>query len=136
MVLRNHLADPRWQPIPLRELDAIGDVSRDHLCRGDRIERVVDVGDGVRLVLDEGPRPLEFADVVVVGGDANQQRIGADHLSRALGEIADHDAVVIRAGRFHQQAAQQRLGGIGQLEQLHGGENPEQATEQRKAANR
>ena len=82
-----------------------------------RRQLVVDVL-AAGLVLDEGERVGQLADVVVVGGDAREQRVGADRLGRPLGQVADHQRVVVRAGRLEQQPAQQRLGRIGQLEQL------------------
>ena len=67
-------------------------------------------------------------DVVVVGGDAHQQRVGADGLGGAFGEVAHHERVVVRAGGLEEQPAQQRLRRVGQLEQLErGGEAEEVA---------
>ena len=57
------------------------------------------------LVLDERERVRELADVVVVGRDAGDQRIGADRLRGALGQVADHQRVVIGAGSLDQQPA-------------------------------
>ena len=72
------------------------------------VELVVDVL-AARLVLDERERVRELADVVVVGRDARQQRVGADRLGGALGQVADHERVVVRAGRLHQQPPEERL---------------------------
>ena len=60
------------------------------------VELVVQVV-AARLVLDEGGRVRELADVVVVGRDAGEQRVAADRLGRALGEVPDHQRVVVRA---------------------------------------
>ena len=74
-------------------------------ARGDKwIELVVRVLAG--LVLDECGRVPHFSDVVVVRAHSSDERIGADHLRGALGQVADHDAVVVRAGRLHEQPAQ------------------------------
>ena len=99
------------------------------------IELVVDVV-AAGLVLDEGERVRELADVVVVGGDAGHQRVGADGLGRAFGEVADHQRVVVRAGRLDQQAAQQRLRRVGQLQQLEDGQDPEDRAEDRERPDR
>ena len=99
------------------------------------LELVVDVL-AAGLVLDERERVRELADVVVVGRDAGHQRIGADRLGRALGEVADHQRVVVRPGRLDQQAAQQRLRRVGQLEQLEDGQDPEHRAEHRERPDR
>ena len=43
-------------------------------------------------------RVRQLADVVVVGGDARQQRVGADRLGGPLGQVADHQRVVVGPG--------------------------------------
>ena len=52
------------------------------------------------LVLDERERVVELADVVVVGRDAGDERVGTDGFRGSLGEIADHERVVVRARRL------------------------------------
>ena len=81
-------------------------------------------------------RVRELADVVVVGRHAGQQRIGADRLRRPLGEVADHQRVVVRAGRLDEQPAQERLRRVRELEQLEDRQDPEQAAEDRERADR
>ena len=78
----------------------------------------------------------ELADVVVVGGDARQQRVRADRLGRALGEVADHQRVVVRARRLEQQPAQQRLRRVGQLEQLERRGDAEDVADDEEGADR
>ena len=73
---------------------------------------------------------------MVVGRDARQQRIGADRLGGALGEVADHQRVVVRARRLQQQPPQQRLRRVGQLEQLERGGDAEDVAQQREGADR
>ena len=99
------------------------------------LELVVDVL-AAGLVLDERERVRELADVVVVGRDAGQQRVGADRLGGALGEVADHQRVVVRPGRLDEQPAQQRLRRVGQLQQLEHGQDPEHRAEHRERADR
>ena len=99
------------------------------------VEVVVDVV-RPRLVLDEGQRVLHLADVVVVGRDAGQQRVGADRLGGPLGEVADHDAVVVRPRRLQQQPAKQPVRRVGELQQLEDGHDPEQVAEHRERADR
>ncbi len=67
------------------------------------------------LILDEEVGSAKFSDVVVVGSDAHQQRIGADLFGGSLTKVPNHDAVVIGARRLHEQATQQRLGRVGKL---------------------
>ena len=88
------------------------------------------------LVLDERLRVGQLADVVVVGRDAGDQRIGADRLGGPLGEVADHERVVVRARRLDQQPAQEWLRRVGQLEQLEDRQDPEQVADHREAADR
>ena len=97
------------------------------------VELVVDVV-AAGLVLDERERVRELADVVVVRRDAGEQRIGADRLGRALREVADHQRVVVRAGRLDEEPAQQRLRRVRQLEQLEHREDPEHVAEHRERA--
>ena len=87
-----------------------------------------------RLVLDERERVLHLADVVVVGRDARQERIRADRLGRALGEVADHHAVVVRPRRLEQEPAQEPVRRVRQLEHLEHGHDPEQVAEDGEAA--
>ena len=88
------------------------------------------------LVLDEGERILHLADVVVVGRDPRHQRIGADRLGGPLGEVADHHAVVVGPRRLEQEAAQQPVGRVGELEHLEHGHDPEHVAEHRERAGR
>ena len=81
-------------------------------------------------------RVRELADVVVVGRDAGDQRVGADRLGRALGEVPDHQRVVVRARRLDEQAPQQRLRRIRQLEQLEDGQDPEHRAQDGERADR
>ena len=117
------------------EVDAVGDVLLEDLGAHLGIELVVDVL-AAGLVLDERERVRELADVVVVGRDAGDERVGADRLGRALGQVADHQRVVVRARRLDEQPAQQRLRRVRQLEQLEDGEDPEDRAEHRERADR
>ena len=99
------------------------------------VELVVDVV-AAGLVLDERERVRQLADIVVIRCHAGHQRIGADRLGRALGEVADHQRVVVRAGRLDQEPAQERLRRVRQLEQLEDGQDPEHRAERRERADR
>ena len=70
------------------------------------------------LVLDERERVRQLADVVVVGRDAREQRIGADRLRRPLREVPDHQRVVVGPGRLDEKPPEQGLRRVRQLEQL------------------
>ena len=96
VVLRDE-RDQRLRQLRLvGDVDAVGDVGLEDLGRRLRVELVVDVV-AAGLVLDERERVRELADVVVVGRHAGEQRVGADRLRRPLGEVADHQRVVVRA---------------------------------------
>ncbi|GBD16668.1 hypothetical protein HRbin26_01571 [bacterium HR26] len=86
----------------------------------------------VGLVLDEEAGPDDFADVVVEHRDPGQERVAADHLRCRLGEVAHHQAVVVRARRLAGEPGQQRLIGVRQLEELQVRGDPEQPAEQAK----
>ena len=99
------------------------------------LELVVDVL-AAGLVLDEGERVRELADVVVVRRDAGHERIGADRLGGPFREIADHERVVVGPRRLDEKPAQQRLGRIRELEQLEDRQDPEDRAEHRVTADR
>ena len=105
------------------------------LGAGFRVELVVDVL-AAGLVLDERERVRELADIVVIGGDAGDQRVGADRLGGALGEVADHQRVVVGPGRLDEQPAKQRLRRVRQLQQLEDGQDPEHRPEDRERTDR
>ena len=74
---------------------------------------------------------LQFADVVVIGSRAAQQGIGPHRFRRRLGQIGHDDGVVIGAGGFDHQPAQNGLIGVGQLQQLGRGRQTEHRLHQR-----
>ena len=74
-----------------------------------------------------------LADVVIEDGDARQERVAADLLDRFFRQIADDHAVVVGAGRVLREAAQQRLAGVREFEQLEGRDDAEEPREHRHA---
>ena len=104
VVLRD-VGDQRLRQLRLvGQVDAVDDVLLEDPGADLRVELVVDVL-AAGLVLDERERVRELADVVVVGGHAGHQRVGADRLGGALGEVADHQRVVVRARASRPAAA-------------------------------
>ena len=89
---------------------------------------------GPDLVLDEVVRLEHLADVVEVGPDPHQQRVGADPLGRRLGDRAHGDRVVVRARAPADQLLQQRVGDVAQLQQADAGDDPERVLDERQAA--
>ncbi len=81
------------------------------------------------LVLDERAGVRQLADVVVVGGHAGQQRVGADRLRGPLGQVADHQRVVVGPRRLEEEPPQERLRRVGQLQELEDGEDPEEVAD-------
>ena len=128
VVLRDERDQGLGQPRPVGDVDAVGDVRLEDLGRHLRRQLVVDVL-AAGLVLDERQRVVELADVVVVGGDAGEERVGADRFRGTLGEIADHQRVVVGPGRLGQEPPQERLRRVGQLEQLEHGQDAEEVAE-------
>ncbi len=57
--------------------------------------------DTENLVFDEILRLEHFPQVVIVGGDAHQQRIGPCRFGRGFRESPDHETVMVRPGRLH-----------------------------------
>src|SRR5579862_5587736 len=133
VVLRDEGDDRLRQARPVGDIDPVRDVLLEDLGRRLGIELVVDVL-AAGLVLDERGRVRQLADVVVVGRDAGDQRIGADRLGRALGQVPDHQRVVVRARRLDEQPPEQGLGRVCQLEQLEHREQPEDVPEDGEAA--
>ena len=89
------------------------------------------VGVVADLVFLEIQGALELADVVEIRARAGQQGVAAHGLGGGLGQIGHDDAVVIRARRLNQQAAQQGMVGIAQLQELCRGGQVEEGLHQR-----
>ena len=121
VVLRDERDDRLREPGPVGDVDPVGDVRLEDLGRRLRVELVVDVV-AAGLVLDERQRVGQLPDIVVVGGHAGDERVRPDRLGCPLGEVGDHDRVVVRARRLEQEPAEERLRRVGQLEQLERGE--------------
>ncbi len=135
VVLRDESRDLGRQVVLLGQLHAVANVGGDDPGAGLGAQLVVDVRP-TGLVLDEGQRVLHLADVVVVGRHAGEQRVGTDRLRRPLGEVADHDRVVVGPRRLEEQAAQQPVGRVGELQHLEDGEDPEHVAQHGEAADR
>ena len=133
MVLRHEGADAGGKVVARRQLQAGADVLGDHLRAGQRVEPVVGVM-AVHLVLDVEAGLDDLADVVEVRADADQQRVGAGEVGGALGQVADDDAVVERAGRLLLQLAKERMAELGQLHELDAGGDAEGRAQDVRAA--
>ena len=94
----------------------------------DGLQRVVRVGPA-ELVLDEEAGMHQLADVVVVGADARQQSVGADHIRALLGQVRHDDAVLEGRRRFVLQPQQQRRAELRHLQQLQPRRHAEQRAE-------
>ena len=119
----------------MAEIHAVLDVRRDDPRARLRVQIVVDVA-SAGLVLDERERILHLADVVVVRGHTHEQWIGPDRLGRALRQVPDHHRVVVGPRRFQQEAAKEPIGGIGELQELEHGHDPEQVAKHRERPHR
>ena len=71
------------------------------------------------LIFHEIVGLMNFADVVIIAGDAAEEGIGLDGVGGRFGEGRDAVAVVVRSGRFQRQPPQQGMAGIGQFQQGH-----------------
>ena len=79
------------------------------------IEGVVGIG-FILLILNEPPRGMQFADVVIQRARANQIHIGSDGSRPLFGQAADHQGVLKRAGGFAGKPPQQRTLLIGKFQ--------------------
>src|SRR4051812_4783461 len=84
--------------------------------RGGWRNPVVDIL-GVALGLNEKLWPIHLADVVIVGGDADEERVCSNRLCCGLGKIADHQRVSVCARYAQAKLLENRRRGIGDLEQ-------------------
>src|SRR2546426_3749138 len=101
VVLRDEGAHLARQLRLAGQLHSFGDVPADDLRAHLRRQAVVPVL--ALLVLAEVQRVLALADVVVVRADAREQGIGADRARRSVDQLADQDAVMVRARRLYDQ---------------------------------
>ena len=83
------------------------------------------VGVDAALVLDEVVGLHQLSDIVVVGTDPQQQRVGADGVGAGLGEVADRQRVLVGPRRLQRQLFEERQVLIRQLEQPDIGRDPE-----------
>ena len=129
MVLHDDILNLLGQAVLLGHDEAVAGV------RGDDGGAHVGVGVLVGVVADlvflEVQGPLELADVVEIRARAGQQGIAAHGLGGGLGEVGHDDAVVVGARRLNEQAAQQGVVGVAQLQQLCGGGQVEEGLHQR-----
>ena len=85
---------------------------------------------GFRLdVLDEVFGPLDLPDVVVEGSGLDQHRVQADLLGRLLGQGGDDQRMMVGAGRLDGHLPEDRQVGVGELEELGLGDEPEDVLE-------
>ncbi len=116
MVLPDDLRDPFPQAELLRHPDPFLHVGQDHRPGepgGQDVVNVSRAGLVLRIVLGLP----ELPDVVVQGGDAAKNRVGADGVRAGLRQRPDHHAVVERPGRLPHQAGEERVAGAGQFHQ-------------------
>ena len=99
MVLFNEINDRLVEFVFSGQLHPAFDVVHDHELADRGFDEVMFIKELV-LVFNEVFRFLEFSDIVVIGADARQQRIGADAFGSSLCEIADDERMVIRARSF------------------------------------
>ena len=105
---------PRRAP----EAHALGAVREDRVGRDVGIERVVRRRLAGVQVLDVVLRRRRLAEVVVVGADAREQRVGADRRRCQLGHVGHRQRVRPGARRLLGDALEQRMVEIGQLDEL------------------
>jgi len=115
VVLGDEIAHPVGQAVLAGQGQAVRRVRDDDVGTGLGVQTVVRVL-AVGLVLGKKVGAHDLADVVIVGADARQERIGADRLGGALGHVADDDGVVISAGRLDEKLAKQRVRGARQFQ--------------------
>lgn len=105
VVLGDEVDDLLGQVQRVGELDAVFNVGVDDECGEGRGEAPVFFGaEGV--VLGEVVGFGHFANVVIVGTDADEQAVGADVFGGGFAKLGDHLAVVIGARGLHVEAAE------------------------------
>ncbi len=133
VVLGNEGDERLGQLRPVGDVDPVGHVRLEDLGAHVGVELVVDVA-RAGLVLDEGAGVGQLADVVVVGSHARHERVGADRLGGPLGQVADHQGVVVGPRRLEEEPAQEGLRRVGQLEELEDREDPEEVAHELEGA--
>ena len=108
VMLLDDVNDLLIEAVREREVDAFFDVRDDDEGAHRRGEIVVRVALEVH-VLGEVFGFHQFANVVEISADTTERRVGANFFRGALGQIRDHQAVMIRAGRFDCHSTQQRM---------------------------
>ena len=116
MMLLNHLEYLHGQMLLLGHLHAVPGMCGQYGRRYAGIGAVM--GIVANLVFLEIKRPLELANIVIIRAYACQQRICADCAGGGVGQVGHDYGMVIGAGSLQQQPVQQRLIGIGQLQEL------------------
>ena len=127
MVLADELMDDEGEGVFAGQFDAVLDVADDDQQAHGGREFVVAVGAAGFLVFDEVLWFGELADVVVVSADAAEEAVGTDGGGGGFGHDADGEGVVEGAGGFLLKAAEERLVGVAEFEQGHGGGDLEDA---------
>ncbi len=58
------------------------------------------------LVFHKKVRAFDFADIMIISGDPDQQTVGVNALRSRFGKVSDHNTVMVSARRFYQKSAQ------------------------------
>ena len=128
VVLRDERDERLGEARLVGKVDAVDDVlledPRTHLG----VELIVDVV-AAGLVLDERERIRQLPHVMVIGCHAGHEWVGPDRLRRAFGQVPDHQRMVVGAGRFDKQPAEEGLRRVPELEELEDRQDPEHRPE-------
>ena len=115
VVLADDIDDQIVEFVFQSEINAFLHVRNDDERTHRRCEVVVGI-DPAGHVLGEIFRLHHFSDVVEVGADAANGRIGPDRLGAGFGEVGHGETVMVGAGRFEGHALEQRVIEVGGLE--------------------
>ena len=103
--------------------------------RGDDGGTDVGIGMLMRIFADlvflEIQGTLELADVVEVSAGAGQEGIAVNRFGGGFRQVGHNDGMVVGAGSFNEQAAQKRMVGVAEFQQLRGRGQVEDALQQR-----
>jgi len=123
VMLHDEVTDPVGQAVAPREPVTLGHMPQDNPDALPRIVETVMRIHPVRLVLYKEMGVQDLAGIVVHGCHAHQRRIRIDLLRAQFRQVRHLKAVLVGARRLAQQALQERMVGLHQLDELETGWN-------------
>ena len=117
MMLLDDMNDPFPQMVFTGQLDPILHVGGEDKAGHGGGEMVMPVFHPTGI-FNEVKGFFQFPDVVVIGADSCQQRVGGNRFRACLHQASDNDAVMIRPGSLKDEVFQKGMVQISQFQQL------------------